>query len=424
MKWVYLLGYLAMPAAFVVHYWLGRETGAGRRAWEPTATFILAGLSIVPLARLMGQATEHLAVRTGPTWGGLLNATFGNAAELIIGIVAVSRGLVGVAKASLAGSILGNLLLVAGAAMLAGGWKRERQMFSKAGAETNGGLLTVAVSAMLLPAIFHFSFLGRADHLVQREQGLSIGTSVVLLIVYGLGLIFTLSANRPVFTPAPQLTDEDPAGLSGVAGKWTVRKSMIVLFLASALVAVFSELLVGSVKQAAESLHWNYVFVGVILVAIIGNAAEHSTAVVLAVRNDMDTAMTIAFQSSLQIALFVTPILVLLSWAFTAGGMHEARRMDMIFTPLEVAGVFLSVVIVVTISRNGESNWFEGVLLLAVYAILGITFFYIPAGDSDGYDDGVAPDVPRRVRDDRLDGRVSFEGLSHAASRERTGTPG
>jgi Ca2+:H+ antiporter len=397
MKWLYLLGYLSMPAVFVVHYWLGRFAHGEHQAWEPTATFILAGLAIVPLARLMGEATEHLAVRTGPTWGGLLNATFGNAAELIIGIVAISRGLVGVAKASLAGSILGNLLLVAGAAMLVGGWKRERQTFSKAGAETNGGLLTVAVSAMLVPAIFHFSFLGRSVHLIQREQALSTGTSVVLLVVYGLGLFFTLSANRHIFTPPPALTDEDPAGLPLTAGHWTVRKSVIALFLASILVAIFSELLVGSIKQAAEALHWNYIFVGVILVAIIGNAAEHSTAVVLALRNDMDTAMTIAFQSSLQIALFVTPMLVLLSWAFVSGGMHEARRMDMIFTPLEVAGVFLSVVIVVTISRNGESNWFQGVLLLAVYAILGITFFYIPTGETDEHDEGAAPIVARHV---------------------------
>jgi Ca2+:H+ antiporter len=385
MKWIYL-GYLAMPAVVLVHFWLGRESGGGHKTWEPTLTFILAGLSIIPLAGLMGTATEHLAEKTGPTWGGLLNATFGNAAELIIGIVAISRGLTEVAMASLAGSILGNLLLVAGVAMLAGGWKRERQLFSKGGAEANGGLLVVAVAGLLLPAIFHFSFSGTDPDLAHHEHGVSIGTSVVLLLVYGFGLLFTLRTHRHVFSPPPSLSDEDPEGLHGISKPWSVRKSVIALFVASAGVAVLSEWLVGSVEQAAEKLHLNYVFVGVIVVAIIGNAAEHSTAVLLARRNDMDTAMTIVFQSSLQIALFVTPTLMLLSAAFVTAGMKEARWMDLMFSPLEVVGVFLSVLIVVGISRNGESNWFEGVLLLAVYAILAITFFYIPPRQLGGYD--------------------------------------
>ena len=185
------------------------------------------------------------------------------------------------------------------------------------------------------------------------------------------------------------MTDEDPAGASEiVAGDWSTRKSLLVLLGASAAVAVLSEWLVGSVEMAADTLHLNYVFVGVILVAIIGNAAEHSTAILLARRNDMDTAMTIVFQSSLQIALFVTPLLVLLSAGFVSCGMKEARQLDLVFSPLEVVGVFVSVGIVVTLSRNGESNWFEGVLLLAVYAILAITFFYVPPGASSGYDVG------------------------------------
>src|ERR1700723_3650958 len=184
MKWIYLFGYLAMPAVALIHLWLGRGPGTDHKTWEPAVTFMLAGLSIVPLARLMGRATESLALKSGPTFGGLINATFGNAAELIIGIVALCRGLNDVAMASLAGSIMGNLLLVAGASMLAGGWRRERQTYSRASAESNAGLLVVAVTGMLLPAMFHFSFAGRDPLLAKHEHGISIGTSVVLMLVY------------------------------------------------------------------------------------------------------------------------------------------------------------------------------------------------------------------------------------------------
>ena len=191
----------------------------------------------------------------------------------------------------------------------------------------------------------------------------------------------------------------------------------MVLLVVSAGIAVLSEMLVGSVEKMATSLHWNYVFVGVILLAIIGNAAEHSTAIVLARNNDMETAMTIVFQSSLQIALFVTPMLVLLSAAFAGLGMKDARRMDMLFSPLEVVGVFISVGLVVILSRNGQSNWFEGVLLLAVYAILGITFFYIPSAGSDGYDVG-KPAGPGRGHEAAPGKPAVIEGTPHAAARE------
>ncbi|MDB5175019.1 MAG: cax [Phycisphaerales bacterium] len=397
MRRINFLGYLAMPLALLVHFWLGREANGAAKAWEPTLTFILSGIAIIPLAWIMGEATEHLAEKTGPTWGGLLNATFGNAAELIIGIVAISKGMNDVAKASLAGSILGNLLLVAGAAMLAGGWGRERQTFSRATAEANAGLLTVAVTALLLPAIFHYTYAHLDSHLAEHENGMSTGASIVLLVVYVLGLLFTLRTHRHIFSPSPATTPEDPAGISAIGGGWSVRKSVIALLIASAVTAVFSELLVGSVEETAHHLGWNKVFVGVIVLAIIGNAAEHSTAVMLARRNDMDTAMAITYQSSLQIALFVTPFLVLLSGAFVAMGMKGAHRMDLIFSPLEVVAVYLSVAIVVVIGRNGETNWFEGVLLLAVYAILAITFFYIPSARSDGYDTGDRAHAPTEL---------------------------
>lgn len=381
MRLAKILGYLCIPAAVIVH-WLLQS-----RDWQPTVTFLLAGLGIIPLASLMGTATEQLSERTGPTWGGLLNATFGNAAELIIGIVAVLQGYNDVAKASLTGSILGNLLLVGGGAMLAGGWRRERQFFSRGSAEANAGLLIVAVAGMLFPAIFHLSFSHQGPEILEHENNVSIGTSVILLLVYGAGLLFALRTHTHVFSARPSETPEDPAGVTAVSGAWSIKRSVLALFVASAVVAVLSEMLVGAVEQTAASLGWNHIFLGVVVLAIIGNAAEHSTALMLARRNDMDTAMTIVFQSSLQIALFVTPVLVLLSKAFMSfklGVPRNAGPMNMVFSPLEVVAVFLSVIIIVTLCRNGETNWFEGTLLLAVYAILGITFFYIPVEKTSG----------------------------------------
>ena len=412
MRWLNLLGCMAIPAALLVHYLCRSHTN-----WEPTLTFALAGIGIIPLASLMGQATEQLAEQTGPTWGGLLNATFGNAAELIIGIVAVSKGLGDVAKASLTGSILGNLLLVGGGAMLVGGLGRERQFFSRASSEANAGLLVLAVAGMMLPAIFDFSFHAHDAHLLQHEVGMSVGTSVILLIVYGLGLLFTLHTHSHIFSSPPAQSPEDPAGLVGVAGGWSVKKSILALFIASVAVAVLSELLVGSIEQMSHSLGWNRIFVGVILLAIIGNAAEHSTALLLARRNDMDTVMTIVFQSSLQIALFVTPVLVLYSLAF--GHWHaELKPITLVFSPLEVVGVFLSVIVVVTLSRNGESNWFEGVLLLAVYAILAITFFYIPQSHGEGYDEEAPAAVQNHAS---MSAGAGHEGFSHAVVEQRIG---
>jgi len=377
MRLATFLGYLCIPAAILTHAFLKQWSG------EAILTFVLAGLAIIPLASLMGQATEHLSERAGPTWGGLLNATFGNAAELIIGIIAVLKGFNDVAKASLTGSILGNLLLVGGGAMFVGGIGRERQTFSRSAAEANAGLLMVAVAAMLLPAIFDLSFHSHDTLLTQHENGLSIGTSLILLLVYGAGLLFTLRTHTHVFTSQPAQSPEEPMGMVGLTGAWSVKKSALALLAASAVVAILSELLVGAVDQMASLLGWNHIFVGVIVLAIIGNAAEHSTALMLARRNDMDTAMSIVFQSSLQIALFVTPVLVLISHAFVAMGLGMTPKMgamNLVFSPLEVVAVFLSVIVIVILCRNGETNWFEGWLLLAVYAILAITFFYIPRG--------------------------------------------
>jgi Ca2+:H+ antiporter len=377
MRYLNLAGYAAIPFAFLVHFWLGRD-GDHHKSWEPTATFVLAALGVIPLAHLMGTATESLSERTGPTWGGLLNATFGNAAELIIAIIALTKGLNGMVMASLTGSILGNLLLVAGAAMVAGGWKRENQKFSRANAESSAGLLILAVAAMLMPAIFHHSFRLSDPNLAEHEHGVSIGTSLILLAVYGLGLLFTLRTHSHIFSTKPAMTDEDPPGVGGHG--WSAKMSVVMLLLAAAGIGIVAELLVGSADTMARNMGWNQIFVGVILLAIIGNAAEHSTAIMLARRNDMDTAMTITYQSSLQIALFVTPFLVLLSAAFVAGGMQHAHHLDLLFSPMEVVAVLLAVLIVSFLGLNGETNWFEGALLLALYAVLGIAFFYIPSG--------------------------------------------
>lgn len=384
MRYLNLAGYLAIPLAYLVHYWLGK--GAG---WEPVVTFILAALGVIPLAHLMGESTEHLAVRTGPTWGGLLNATFGNAAELIIAVIALTKGMNEVVKASLTGSILGNLLLVGGAAMLVGGWKREHQTFNSKSAEANAGLLVLAVAAMLFPAIFHFTAERLHDpQLVEHEHRVSIGTSIILLVVYALGLLFTLRTHAHIFSPAPARSEEDPPGLAGHE-HWSVRKSVIMLLLASVGIGLVAELLVGAAEKVAHTFGWNPIFVGVILLAIIGNAAEHSTAVMLAHRNDMDTATTICYQSSLQIALFATPFLVLLSSLMVGtgvgmGNVANPMALDLIFTPMEVVSVLLTMLIIVVLGMNGQTNWFEGVLLLALYVILAIAFFYIPAGAPHG----------------------------------------
>jgi len=384
MRSILRLGYTTLPLAFVAHFLLPKIAAAHDA--EPLVTFLLSGIAVIPLAQLMGESTAQLAERTGPTIGGLLNATFGNAAELIIGVIAMCKGLDDVVKASLTGSILGNLLLVAGAAMVVGGAKRDRQVFSRASAQTSVGLLAVAVTGMLFPAIFHFTLtVYQSDvNLAEHEAGVSVGSSAVLIAVYVLGLFFTLKTHRHIFSMAPAESADDPAVGVTAHGRWSVKKSIWALIIASVLTALMAELLVGSVEKAATALRWNHLFVGVIVLALFGNAAEHSTAVMLAYRNDMETAMTITYQSSLQIALFATPFLVLLSTVLSATGLAHTR-LDLIFSPMEVAAVLLTVAVVTIISLNGESNWFEGVLLLAVYAILGITFFYMPTAHQAQY---------------------------------------
>jgi Ca2+:H+ antiporter len=331
---------------------------------SPVAVFICSALAIIPLAGWMGRATEHLAEHMGEGIGGLLNATFGNAAELIIALMAMQKGLHGVVKASITGSIIGNILLVLGLSALCGGMKFKVQKFNQTAASIGSTMLALSGIALLMPAMFHF-VVGKEQH--ARELDLSFEISVVLFIVYILSLIFSLKTHSHLYVSAPEEGVSQEMGTHG----WSKGKSLAILLGATALVAVMSEFLVGAVDAASKTLGLTEVFVGVILVAIIGNAAEHSTAVLMAMKNKMNLSINIAVGSSIQVALFVAPVLVFASYAF-------GNPMDLIFTPMEVVAVATSVAVTALIAQDGESNWMEGVLLLAVYAILGLTFFWIP----------------------------------------------
>lgn len=331
-----------------------------------TWIFIAASVAIIPLAGWMGKATEHLAERTGEGVGGLLNATFGNAAELIIAIMALRRGLYDVVKASLTGSIIGNVLLVMGAAMLCGGLKFKSQQFNGSAARVQSTMLTLAAVALILPAAFHYLVGPNASAL---EMGLSFEISIVLLVVYALSLLFSLHTHKQLFIGA---ASEAAAVEEGKHHAWSMTKSLGILAASTAMIAWISEMLVGSVEEAAHAFGMSNIFVGVIVVAIVGNAAEHSTAVLVAIKNRMDLSLGIAIGSSIQIALFVAPLLVMLSYVM------GPRPMDLVFTPAEVIAVGIAVAITGQIAGDGESNWLEGVQLLAVYVILGIVFFFLP----------------------------------------------
>ena len=333
---------------------------------SPIAIFAASGLAIIPLAGWMGRATEHLSEKLGEGLGGLLNATFGNAAELIIALMALRKGLFDVVKASLTGSIIGNVLLVLGLSVLLGGLKYPKQIFNRTAAMIGSTMMGLSAIALLMPAVFHIIVRGKAN---AQEQDLSLEIAIVLIVTYVLSLIFTLRTHSHLYTGGIDKKDEQEA--IGTHG-WSMGRSIGTLLAATALVAVMSEFLVGAVEEASKELGLTQIFVGVIVVAIIGNAAEHSTAVLVALKNKMDLALNIAIGSSMQVALFVAPVLVFASYLF-------GPPMNLLFTPLEVVAVGASVAIVTLIAQDGESNWMEGVLLLAVYAILGITFFSLPA---------------------------------------------
>ena len=330
---------------------------------DPLLVFVSSGLAIIPLAGLLGRATEHLTTHVGAGIGAFLNASLGNAAELIIALVAMREGLHDVVKASLTGSIIGNILLVLGVAMFAGGMKYERQKFNQTASGMGASLLLLAAAGLIIPALFHFT---AADRGVAIERELSLTISFVLFAIYVASLLFTLKTHRHLF--AGEVHNASDLGEQ----PWTRGASIAVLTVVTCLVALMSEMLVGALEPASHQLGLTQVFVGVILVALVGNAAEHSTAVMVAVKNKMDLAYGIAVGSSLQIALLVAPLLVFASYLF-------GTPLDLIFTPFEVAAVTISVLIVGFVAMDGESNWMEGVMLVGVYLMLAIAFFFLPA---------------------------------------------
>jgi len=325
-----------------------------------TPIFICAGIAIIPLAGYMGRATERLAEHVGAGLGGLLNATFGNAAELIIAGFALHAGLQDVVKASLTGSIIGNILLVFGMGALLGGIRNPVQRFNRTAATLGTTLLVLSVIGLVIPAIFH----AVADVSPGTEFTLSRDIAIVLMATYVLSLVFSLRTHSHLY-----LGGEAEAPAEG----GSARAALVLLIVSAAVVGLMSEMLVGSVEAAAEDLGMSEVFVGVILVALVGNAAEHSTVVLMAIKNKMDLAVNIAIGSSMQIALFVAPLLVFLSY------FVGPAPMDLVFTPFEVVAVGLSVGIMTLISLDGESHWMEGVQLLAVYVMLAMGFWFLPA---------------------------------------------
>jgi Ca2+:H+ antiporter len=355
-----------VPVAIVLRIWPRLE--------NETALFVCSCVAVVPLAGWMGRATEELAEHLGHGAGGLLSATFGNAAELIIALMALSKGLTGVVKASITGSIIGNVLLVMGASILAGGLKFREQRFNRTAARASTTTLTLAAVALAIPTVFHVSAAGRSGGWTQvTEQKLSLAIAVVLFVTYACMLGFELVTHKQLYAGDPQDGGEDWKETNG----WSRSKSVIVLVIATSLVALMSEFLVGAVEAARAALGFSEVFVGVIVIAVIGNAAEHSTAVMMAMKNKMGLSLGIAVGSSLQIALFVAPVLVFFSYIF-------CQPMDLEFTVPEVVAVIVAVHLIFQINGDGETNWLEGVQLLSLYLILGILFFYLPERTHEG----------------------------------------
>ena len=339
---------------------------------EHTLIFAAAALGVIPTAALMGRSTEELAARTGPGIGGFLNVTFGNFPELVIAFFALNEGLQEVVKASLIGSILGNILLVMGAAMVVGGAKRERQFFDRTAANVQVLMLLLAAAALVLPAIFELIDGGRLPRVGEEEvnyrntiETMSFVVACILLFTYAAGLLFSLRTHRSLFNPEHGEDDH-------VGGAWPIKRSVLMLAIAGVAVGVMSEILVGSITEASKDIGISEFFVGLIVVAIVGNAAEHWVAIYFAAKDKMDLAVNIAIGSSAQIALFVAPVLVLVS--FLPGiGDHP---MALVFNGYELVAVLLAILVANFVVNEGESTWFEGLQLLALYALLGVVFYY------------------------------------------------
>lgn len=327
--------------------------------FSPTIMFILAALSIIPLAGIMGEGTEEISSYTGPKIGGFLNATFGNATELIISFFALKSGLFEVVKSSIAGSIIGNILLVLGASMFIGGLKHKTQNFNINVVETTSSMLLFSLIGLCVPAFFTHTI--NANLLNTRYEGLSLVVAIVMFILYILSLIFSFFTHKDLYATT---TEEE-----GHESKWSLKKSIIILVIATVIIAIESEFLVGGIEDITSKLGLSEFFVGIILIPIIGNAAEHSTAITMALKNKMDVAIEIALGSSLQIILFVAPVLIFLSLLFTP--------MSIIFNPFELVSLIASVIIANKVASDGQSNWLEGAQLMAVYFIIAAGFFIL-----------------------------------------------
>ena len=323
-----------------------------------TWMFVFAALAIVPLAGVMGQSTEVISYYAGNRVGGFLNATFGNATELIIAFFAMKAGLFDVVKASIAGSVIGNILLVLGLSMLAGGIKYKTQYFNQKVIDVTSSMLLFAVIGLTIPAIFTHTV--SEDLLTTRYEGLSVVVAVLMFAIYLLSMVFSFYTHKDLYATEAEAEE---------APKWSLKKAIILLVIATVVIGIESEIFVGTVESMTEAMGLSEFFVGIILVPIIGNAAEHSTAVMMALKNKMNVAVEIALGSSLQIILFVTPVLILISLFLTP--------MSIIFNTFELVALVFSVLIANRLASDGESNWLEGVQLVAVYIIIAAAFFVI-----------------------------------------------
>ncbi|MEJ2599836.1 MAG: calcium/proton exchanger [Anaerolineales bacterium] len=350
---------LALPLAILAKY----------SAWGPLWVFALSALGVVPMAQYIGLATESLASITGPRVGGLLNATLGNAAELIITIMAIREGLLELVKASITGSILGNLLLVLGMSMVLGGTRNGRQTFNQRQASNNAILLALAVIALLVPSLLSNS-IGTDNS--PEVEALSLGVAVVMIVLYALGILYSfVTDSGPESAISMEASSSGQHASQHHAPDWAARAALIVLALSTAGVAYLSELLVGAVEPVVSSLGVSEFFLGIILIPLVGNVAEHLVAVKMAMQNQMDLSVEISVASSLQIALFVAPVLVFVS-------LLLGHRLQLIFNQFELLALVAGVLIAALVSADGESNWLEGAELLAVYLILGLAFFLLP----------------------------------------------
>lgn len=342
-RWLLVL----IPAAIAAHF----------LDYSATVVFFLSAIAIIPLAKFLGEATEEIAGHSSPALGGLLNATFGNATELIIGFLALKAGLIEVVKASITGSIVGNLLLVLGASFLLGGIKHKKQTFNRTASLASSSTLFLAVIALAIPVIFKITGHPTSG----SNHNLSTLVAVFMFAIYGAQLVFTFFTHKHLYTEE----------VSKVKTSWTVKQSIVVLTITTVFIAWLSEILVNSIKPTLVHLGWTELFVGAVIVAIIGNAAEHASAVTMAAKNRMDLSLQIIIGSATQIALFVVPLLVF-------AGLIIHQPMDLIFTTFELATIVVSVMIANLVVQDGESNWLEGAQLLAAYGIIAVAFFLYP----------------------------------------------